>query len=146
MVRYADDLVVGFEHRVEAERFLREFQKRLTKFALEVHPEKMQWIEFGRFADQPEAARCGQAGDIRVSRIHPLLWDESERPFCRSAANRGEADKGEVAAVEAGVAPEDARAGERGERMAEAGCGGLLLVSRCAGEHRCAGTISGPAL
>jgi RNA-directed DNA polymerase len=50
MVRYADDLVVGFEHRADAERFLREFRERLAKFGLEVHPEKTRLIEFGRFA------------------------------------------------------------------------------------------------
>ena len=50
VVRYADDLVVGFQHRAEAERFLREFQERLAKFGLEVHPEKTRLIEFGRFA------------------------------------------------------------------------------------------------
>jgi retron-type reverse transcriptase len=50
VIRYADDLVVGFQHRAEAERFLREFQERLAKFGLEVHPEKTRLIEFGRFA------------------------------------------------------------------------------------------------
>lgn len=50
VVRYADDLVVGFEHRAEAERFLKEFQERLAKFGLEIHPEKTRLIEFGRFA------------------------------------------------------------------------------------------------
>ena len=50
VVRYADDLVVGFEHRADAERFLREFQERLAEFGLEVHPEKTRLIEFGRFA------------------------------------------------------------------------------------------------
>src|SRR3984885_11901518 len=49
-VRYADDLVVGFEQREDAERFLREFQERLAGFALELHPEKTRLIEFGRFA------------------------------------------------------------------------------------------------
>ncbi len=49
-VRYADDLVVGFEHRAEAERFLREFEERLAKFGLEVHPDKTRLVEFGRFA------------------------------------------------------------------------------------------------
>ena len=49
-VRYADDLVVGFQHRAEAERFLREFRERLAKFGLEVHPEKTRLIEFGRLA------------------------------------------------------------------------------------------------
>ena len=50
VVRYADDLVVGFEHRAEAERFLEEFRERLAKFGLELHPEKTRLIEFGRFA------------------------------------------------------------------------------------------------
>jgi hypothetical protein len=50
VVRYADDLVVGFEHRAEAERFLKDFQERLAKFGLEIHPEKTRLIEFGRFA------------------------------------------------------------------------------------------------
>jgi group II intron reverse transcriptase/maturase len=49
-IRYADDLVVGFEHRAEAERFLKEFQERLAKFGLELHPDKTRLIEFGRFA------------------------------------------------------------------------------------------------
>src|ERR1700745_2600713 len=50
VVRYADDLVVGFEHRTDAERFLREFQDRLAKFGLELHTDKTRLIEFGRFA------------------------------------------------------------------------------------------------
>jgi len=47
---YADDLVFGFEHRADPERFLAEFQERLAKFGLELHPEKTKLIEFGRFA------------------------------------------------------------------------------------------------
>jgi hypothetical protein len=40
VVRYADDLVVGFQHPTDAERFLREFRERLAKFGLELHPDK----------------------------------------------------------------------------------------------------------
>ena len=50
VVRYADDLVVGFQHRTEAERFLKEFRERLAKFGLELQPDKTRLIEFGRFA------------------------------------------------------------------------------------------------
>ena len=50
VVRYADDLVVGFQSKTEAERFLKEFQERLAKFGLELHPEKTRLLEFGRFA------------------------------------------------------------------------------------------------
>jgi group II intron reverse transcriptase/maturase len=50
VVRYADDLVVGFEHRADAVRFLEEFRERLTKFGLELHADKTRLIEFGRHA------------------------------------------------------------------------------------------------
>jgi group II intron reverse transcriptase/maturase len=49
-VRFADDFVVGFQHRSDAERFLSELRERFTKFGLELHPEKTRLIEFGRFA------------------------------------------------------------------------------------------------
>src|SRR3974390_3297111 len=52
IVRYADDLVVGFQNRADAERFLADFRERLAKFGLELHPEKTRLIEFGRFAAQ----------------------------------------------------------------------------------------------
>jgi RNA-directed DNA polymerase len=50
VVRYADDIVLGFEHRTDAERFLQEWKDRLHKFGLELHPDKTRLIEFGRFA------------------------------------------------------------------------------------------------
>jgi RNA-directed DNA polymerase len=53
----ADDLVVGFESRAEAERFLEEFRERLAKFGLELHGEKTRLIEFGRFAAQNREQR-----------------------------------------------------------------------------------------
>jgi group II intron reverse transcriptase/maturase len=56
-VRYADDLVVGFQHRAEAERFLQGFRLRLAKFGLELHPEKTRLIEFGRFARTNRASQ-----------------------------------------------------------------------------------------
>jgi group II intron reverse transcriptase/maturase len=40
VVRYADDLVVGFQYRTEAEQFWREFRERLAKFGLELHADK----------------------------------------------------------------------------------------------------------
>lgn len=49
-VRFADDFVVGFERRDDAERFWVELGERLAKFALELHPQKTRLIEFGRFA------------------------------------------------------------------------------------------------
>ena len=51
VVRYADDNVLGFQHRAEADRFLEEFRERLRKFGLELHPDKTRRIEFGRYAE-----------------------------------------------------------------------------------------------
>ena len=50
VVRFADDFVMGFQHRHEAERFLGELRERFAKFGLELHPDKTRLIEFGRFA------------------------------------------------------------------------------------------------
>ena len=50
IVRYADDIVVGFEHESDARRFLDAMRERLEEFALSLHPEKTRLIEFGRFA------------------------------------------------------------------------------------------------
>ena len=50
IVRYADDLVMGFQQRADAVRFLEEFKERLAKFGLELHPDKTRLIEFGRYA------------------------------------------------------------------------------------------------
>jgi len=50
MVRYADDIILGFQHRHEAEWFLKEMKERFLKFNLDLHLEKTRLIEFGRFA------------------------------------------------------------------------------------------------
>lgn len=57
VVRYADDVVMGFQYRQEAERFLREYQERLKKFGLALHPDKTRLIEFGRFAAETRRKR-----------------------------------------------------------------------------------------
>ena len=56
-IRYADDFVLGFEHRMEAEWFLRDLAARLQEFALELHPDKTRLLEFGRFAAKNRRAR-----------------------------------------------------------------------------------------
>jgi len=58
VVRYADDIIAGFEHEADAKRFRDEMRLRLEQFALELHGEKTRLLEFGRFA----AARRRQRG------------------------------------------------------------------------------------
>lgn len=57
VVRYADDFVIGFQYRSDAERCLGELRDRFRQFALELHPEKTRLIEFGRFAAERRAKR-----------------------------------------------------------------------------------------
>jgi group II intron reverse transcriptase/maturase len=57
VVRYADDAVLGFEHRRQAEAFLEQLRERMRKFGLELHPEKTRLIEFGRFAEDNRKRR-----------------------------------------------------------------------------------------
>ena len=48
IVRYADDLVGGFEHESDARRFWDAMRERLQEFSLSLHPDKTRLIEFGR--------------------------------------------------------------------------------------------------
>jgi RNA-directed DNA polymerase len=57
VVRYADDTIVGFQHRRDAERFLSDLRDRLAQFALSLHPEKTRLIEFGTFAAERRKKR-----------------------------------------------------------------------------------------
>lgn len=60
VVRYADDFVVGFQHKHDAEQFLTGLKFRMEQFGLSLHPEKTRLIEFGRFADKNRRLREGR--------------------------------------------------------------------------------------
>ena len=79
MVRYADDIVVGFEHETDARRFWDEMRDRLQEFALSLHPKKTRLIEFGRHAAN-NRKQCGtrQTGDLQFPR-----YDLSMRQVAR---------------------------------------------------------------
>ena len=130
IVRYADDIVVGFEHEIDARRFWDAMQKRFEEFALSLHPDKTRLIEFGRHAADRRARRglgkpetfnflgftfiCGR------SRTGKFLL-KTEIP-AGSHADEAQGDQGGAAAAHA---PADPRAGE----MAGASREGLLRVS-----------------
>src|SRR5918994_4200332 len=58
VVRYADDIIAGFEHETDANRFRDAMRARLQEFSLSLHPDKTRLFEFGRHA----AARRAQRG------------------------------------------------------------------------------------
>jgi RNA-directed DNA polymerase len=57
LMRYADDIVVGFEHEADARRFWDDMRKRFEEFSLSLNPDKTRLIEFGRFAAERRAHR-----------------------------------------------------------------------------------------
>jgi RNA-directed DNA polymerase len=57
IVRYADDIIIGFECETDARRFWDAMRKRLAEYSLSLHPEKTRLIEFGRFAAARRAGR-----------------------------------------------------------------------------------------
>jgi RNA-directed DNA polymerase len=52
IIRYADDIAVGFQHVDEAKCFRADMQARLARFALALHAEKTRLIEFGKYAER----------------------------------------------------------------------------------------------
>jgi len=117
IVRYADDVVAGFEREADARRFLDELRARFEAFALSLHPAKTRLIEFGRFAasnrnrrglGKPETFNflgftfiCGQtrAGKFLVKRVSRRdrvraklkeVKSELRRRMHRSIPNRGD--------------------------------------------------------
>ena len=95
VVRYADDLVAGFEREAEARAFLDELRTRFEAFDLAVHPEKTRLVEFGRHAAERRRRRglgkpetftflgfvhiCGKSRSGRF-----LLWRKSRRDRMRA--------------------------------------------------------------
>jgi group II intron reverse transcriptase/maturase len=57
IVRYADDSVLGFQYRSDAEKFMDELRQRFGKFNLKFHEDKTRLIEFGRFATKSRERR-----------------------------------------------------------------------------------------
>ena len=62
LIRYADDFVVCFQNKTDADRFRDELGERLCKFNLEVEPTKTRVMEFGRFSVE-NAARKGKTAE-----------------------------------------------------------------------------------
>ena len=50
IVRYADDIIVGFQKKSDANKFRHDLQQRLQGFGLELHPEKTRLVQFGKLA------------------------------------------------------------------------------------------------
>ncbi len=48
LIRFADDFIIGFQLKSDAERLMEALPKRFNRFKLSLHPEKTKLIPFGR--------------------------------------------------------------------------------------------------
>ena len=145
VVRYADDLVAGFEREADARRFLDAMRARFEEFALSLHPDKTRLIEFGRLAaanrekrglGKPETFNflgftfiCGKSRSRQV----PAQEEKPARP----RAGEAQGDQGGAAATNAWADP-------RTGRMAGAGRHGLLQLPRGAEQHASHRSVPAP--
>jgi RNA-directed DNA polymerase len=81
VLRYADDIVLGFQWVTDADRFRKSLGERLGKFGLEMHPEKTRRIEFGRYAEQNRKRRGEGKPETFDFLGYRVLQKHAEREF-----------------------------------------------------------------
>ena len=86
LVRYADDIVAGFERQTDAERFQAELRDRLARFALTLHPDKTRLIQFGR---REERERVDLRGSCAAPPLPAPLRSSVDLRARRPRAQRG---------------------------------------------------------
>ena len=75
LIRYADDFVIGFHHKEDAERVLEVLHKRMEKFGLTLHPDKTRLIRFGRPRPRQKRAETGTFDFLGFT----VFWRKSRR-------------------------------------------------------------------
>ncbi len=134
-VRYADDIVAGFEHKEDAQRFLAELRVRLEKFALTLHPEKTRLIEFGRFAAASRARR-GLRKPRRSAFWASFISVGAHVPGTSSSSGRHvRRDARETESPQGGAAATNARADPGAGSMAGASGARIFRVLRGADQR-----------
>ena len=145
LVRYADDIVVGFEHEADARRFRDAMRARLEEFALSLHPDKTRLIEFGRSRGGPtRSARARQAGDLRLPGLHLHLRHRAPRRLPGPAEEPARPRAGEARGDQGGAAATAAPADPRPGALAEAGRDRLLRLPRRADQRSRPGGVPLP--
>ena len=76
LVRFADDFIMTFEHRKDAERVLAVLSQRLSKFGLKLHPEKTRLVPFSRPNPKDEVKKGPGTFDFRGFTFY---WEQSRK-------------------------------------------------------------------
>lgn len=76
LIRYADDFVIGFERKDDAERVMKVMPQRMEKYGLTLHPDKTRLVPFARpHKDQADKARTGTFDFLGFT----VYWRRSRR-------------------------------------------------------------------
>ena len=104
IIRYADDIVVGFERETDARRFQDAMRERLATFALSLHPDKTRLLEFGRFAAQNRQQRGLGKPDTYAFLGFTFICSKSRQGrFLLRRKSRGDRMKATLKAVKDGL-------------------------------------------
>jgi RNA-directed DNA polymerase len=104
IVRYADDIVVGFEREVDAGRFRDAMRVRLEEFALTLHPDKTRLLEFGRFAAANRVRRgLGKPETFSFLGFTHICATSSKGSFLLKRKSRRDRMRARVRAVKAAL-------------------------------------------
>jgi group II intron reverse transcriptase/maturase len=129
VVRYADDTVVGFQRRSDAERFLDELRQTIaevrTGTASAEDPDHRIRALCGA---QPQGTGARQAGNLRLPRLHAHLRNEHKRGLPDPAAHHSAAAAGKAPASQRDDRTVDAPAGRGAGALPEAGDERLLQL------------------
>jgi RNA-directed DNA polymerase len=148
IVRFADDLVVGFEHREDAERFWEDLRDRLAEFSLELNAAKTRLIEFGRFAAERRNARgLGRPETFRFlgfTHARGVREDQEVGAVQAQADHRLEAGAGQATRAERRDRATPASTHPRARTLAHQRPARALQLLRGARQHRGATRLPSP--
>lgn len=139
ILRYADDIVVGFEHEADARRFWDAMRSRLEAFSLELHPDKTRLLEFGRYAAVNRQSRgLGRPETFTFLGFIFICGRSRRGAFQLQRKTRGDRMRAETQADQGGATEAHARTDSSERAIAQAGGSRILRVSR--GAYQLAGT------
>ena len=129
VVRYADDAVLGFQHRADAEQLLHDWKERLGRFGLEPHPDTTDRVRALR-SREPKREWRREAGDVQLPGLHPHLWGNLEdRQIPRSTQDHPQAALCQIESAEGGASKTQTSVCAGAREMVEVRCTGILQLS-----------------
>ena len=145
IVRYADDIVVGFEHEADARRFWEAMRERLQEFALSLHPDKTRLLEFGRFAAANRKRRgLGKPETFTLPGLYVHLRQDAPGRLPNPSEDPPRPNAGEAHGDQGGTATADAPVHSPTGKVAEAGRHRLLQLPCRADQQPCLGGVPLP--